>query len=90
MLRDRLRLQLMPTNLLEAMWLQFGQAVASDKSFRQCRECGTWFKNSPKTARSDKIFCSGACKAKAYRERQVNREHVDPISSRWQRTRNQN
>jgi hypothetical protein len=66
---DGLIAELMPANLLEAMWLQFGHAVESNKSFRKCRECGTWFEVSPKKARSDKVFCSGACKAKAYRTR---------------------
>jgi hypothetical protein len=76
-MEDRLRLELMPPNLLEAMWLQFGQAVESNKSFRKCRACGTWFEISPKTARSDKVFCSGACKAKAYRQRQGKVKVVD-------------
>jgi hypothetical protein len=68
-LLDGFRLRFMPSNLLEAMWLQFGQAVESNKSFRKCRGCGTWFELSPKTARTDKVFCTEACKAKAYRRR---------------------
>jgi hypothetical protein len=64
-----LRLELMPSNLLEAMWLQFGQAAESGKSLRKCPQCDTWFEVFPKAARADKVFCGGACKAKAYRYR---------------------
>jgi hypothetical protein len=66
---DEISLRPMPTTLLEAMWLQFGQAVASNRSLRKCRHCGTWFDLSPKAARIDKVFCSEACKARAYRRR---------------------
>jgi len=72
---DGLTLRPMPTNLLEAMWLQLGQAIAADKSFRKCRQCGIWFELTPKAARTDKVFYSGACKAKAYRQRLAMRDH---------------
>lgn len=71
---DGLTLRVMPTTLLEAMWLQFGQAVESNKAFRQCRHCGTWFDLSPKAARVDKVFCTEACKARAYRQRLAKQE----------------
>ncbi len=58
-----------PATLLEAMWVQFGQAIEYNKSFCQCRQCGTWFDRTPKAARVDKVFCTEACKAKAYRKR---------------------
>ena len=69
---DSVQLQLRPNNLLQAMWLQFGQAIAANKSFRKC-QCGTWFEISRKVARSDKIFCTEACKARAYRQRLAGR-----------------
>jgi hypothetical protein len=75
-LADSLELLLMPNNLLEAIWLQFGQAVASNKSFRKCRQCDDWFELSPKVARNDKIFCTDACKAKAYRRRLADQVQV--------------
>ena len=37
---------------------------------RQCLQCGTWFEISPRAARTDRVFCSDACRFKAYRERQ--------------------
>jgi hypothetical protein len=75
---DGLTLRLMPTTLLEAMWLQFGQAVESNKAFRKCRHCGTWFDLSPKAARIDKVFCTEACKARAYRRRLAKKERGAP------------
>lgn len=75
MQRKGLSLLPCPTTLLEAMWVQFGQAVEANKSFRQCRHCGAWFDLSPKAARADKVFCTDACKAKAYRHRLALRGH---------------
>jgi hypothetical protein len=72
-------MQLIPRNLLEAMWLQFGEAVTHDKSFRKCRQCGTWFEISLRAARIDKVFCSEACKAKAYRRRKLEDGSIDHI-----------
>jgi hypothetical protein len=66
----RLVLQPVPGNLIGAIWLQFASAVSADKDYRRCRECGTWFELSPETARTNRRFCSGACRSKAYRERQ--------------------
>ncbi len=68
-LLDGLSLRFLPPNLLVAMWLQFGQAVEANKSFRKCRQCGLWFELTPRAARADKVFCSGACKARDYRRR---------------------
>jgi len=67
-LEGRLKLHLIPTNLLEAMWLQLGQAIEFNKKFRKCRQCETWFSISHREARSDKQFCTEACKAKGYRQ----------------------
>ena len=81
----RLSLRPSPTTLLEAMWVQFGQAVEANTSFRQCRQCRTWFDLSPKAARADKVFCTEACKAKAYRQRLATRDHSEPESGRHSR-----
>jgi hypothetical protein len=76
-MKDGLSVQLMPTNLLEAMWPQFGQAVESNRAFRKCPQCVTWFDISHKAGRFDKVFCSGACKAKAYRGRLARQHHAE-------------
>lgn len=69
--RSDLTMRLVPKNLLGAIWLQFAGAIERDNEFRKCAECGTWFELTPQTARSDKIYCSNACRTKAYRGRQV-------------------
>jgi hypothetical protein len=65
--KSRMELKLIPSSLLGAMWLQFALAIAGDKDFRQCKECGQWFELSPITARANRLFCSGPCKSKDYR-----------------------
>ena len=67
--RSRLGIYLTPQDLLAAMWLQMALAVDGDKNYRQCPECQNWFEVSPSTARSDKVFCSTACRVRAYRRR---------------------
>ena len=69
--RDRLGLYIVPEGLIGALWLQFARAVERDAKFRQCAECTTWFEVSPGRGRTDKQFCSTACRTKAYRKRQA-------------------
>jgi hypothetical protein len=53
------KLQLSPSTLLDAIWLQFGQALSGDTSLRQCQHCGAWFETGAGTARRrDAKFCS--------------------------------
>jgi hypothetical protein len=59
-----------PDGLLGALWYQFGRAIVARKQYRQCQECGTWYEISPETARTNKLFCSTACRSRAYRKRQ--------------------
>jgi hypothetical protein len=62
-------LQVEPRSLLGALWAQFAVAVGEAKKFRQCRTCGRWFELSPEAARTNRRFCSEACRSKAYRGR---------------------
>jgi hypothetical protein len=66
----RPRLQPVPRTLLAALWLQFAAAVAEGKEYRTCRECGAWFELSPETARTNRRFCTNACRSRMYRQRQ--------------------
>ncbi len=59
----------MPTSLIGAMWLQLAQAVDGNKDFRQCVSCRAWFELAPDKARADKLYCSQACRSRAYRTR---------------------
>jgi hypothetical protein len=69
--RRRLRLCQVPRTFLAALWLQFAQAVAEDKHYRQCNECGDWFEVSLAIARTNQRFCSNACRSRLYRQRQA-------------------
>jgi hypothetical protein len=69
--RERLGLYIVPDGLIGALWLQFARAIERDSRFRQCAECTTWFEVSPGRGRTDKQFCSTACRTKAYRKRQA-------------------
>jgi hypothetical protein len=63
----KLALQVVPENLLGAMWLQLAEAIGGGKQFRQCDRCGAWFEVS---GRVDRKLCSDACRSAAYRARQ--------------------
>ena len=65
-----LDLYFVPSNLLGALWLQFAEAIAGHKKYRKCQECETWFAFDPDKARRDKVFCSNACRNRAWRRRQ--------------------
>jgi endogenous inhibitor of DNA gyrase (YacG/DUF329 family) len=58
-----------PRDLLSAMWIQFGLAVGGKRQYRKCAWCGSTFEISPRIARTNRIFCSNACKQADYRER---------------------
>ena len=36
-----------PTSLLDALWLQLGQALTAGAQIRQCGHCSDWFKTGP-------------------------------------------
>lgn len=69
--RTRLHLFLVPEGLIGGLWLQFARAIQRDNEFRRCLECDLWFELAPGTARSDKLYCSNACRTKGYRRRQA-------------------
>jgi len=48
-----------PTTLLDALWLQLGQALTAGTQIRQCEHCGDWFEAGRGTERRlDAKFCS--------------------------------
>ena len=68
----RLALSFVPSTLLGAMWLQFAQAANANADYRECENCGRMFevsRTAARSARSDRLFCTDACKSKAYRGR---------------------
>jgi len=67
--KGRMTVRHVPDNLLGAIWLQMALAIERNVEFRRCTECDTWFEVSREGGRSDKIYCSSACRVKAHRER---------------------
>jgi hypothetical protein len=63
--------ELVPDALVSALWLQFAQAIAEDRQFRACKQCGKWFQvyrdEDRRTGRKE--FCQDACKSRDYRLR---------------------
>jgi hypothetical protein len=58
-----LQLKLQPPSLLDALWLQFGQAITSNAELRSCGQCGKWFEAGPGSGRrKDAKFCSDTCR----------------------------
>jgi hypothetical protein len=52
------RWELRPNTLLDALWLQLGQALAAGAQIRQCEHCGDWFEAGRGTGRRlDAKFC---------------------------------
>jgi hypothetical protein len=62
-------LQLQPESLYGVMWIQFALAVAGTKQFRACTGCGEWFEVAPGVNRKNRVFCSTACRNKAFRKK---------------------
>ena len=69
----RLRIHVVPRNLLGALWLQFARGIDGQKTYLRCRGCNNWLEISIKATgyRTSRAYCSDACRSKAYRERQL-------------------
>ena len=57
-------------HLAGMLWLQLADAAATGRRFKKCGECGRWFELVTKVSER-KLFCSQACRSKAYRERKA-------------------
>jgi len=64
---------LVPAHLLVGLWLQFAAAVDADARFRRCDapDCDQWFELKPPATRKSRLFCSEACRVRAFRARQA-------------------
>jgi hypothetical protein len=63
-------------NLLGTLWLQFERSIAGMREYRRCLTCGDYMEISHTVTRSDKEYCSDACRAKAYRNRKGSGAHA--------------
>lgn len=57
------------SNLRNYIDVQWGMSVAANVLHRQCAECPNWFSVHPSASRPEKVFCSDACRMRAYRKR---------------------
>ncbi len=66
---DTLFLELVPTSLIGAMWLQFAYWTQGGRSFPECKQCGKRFAVALDAKRVVADYCSDTCRFKAYRIR---------------------
>lgn len=61
-------LEIVPDNLISAIWLQFAQHVSSSTGLQQCNWCSTWFVFGTGTGRRKSAhYCSDRCRQAAHR-----------------------
>ena len=58
-----------PFTFQEALWAQLAWKIDGDRSLLSCAHCRKWFTLEAGRGRSDKEYCSNACRMRAYRER---------------------
>jgi hypothetical protein len=63
-----------PPDLLSATWLQFLLKAADEMTLIHCHSCSNFIAAAGSLARTDKRFCSAACKQRDYRRREVERK----------------
>jgi hypothetical protein len=63
------RLCIRPHTLLHALWAQLVLAIDGNLNLRACVQCRKWFTIEAGRGRSDKEYCSNACRMRAYRKR---------------------
>jgi hypothetical protein len=63
-----------PPDLLSAIWLQFLLKAADDMTLTHCHSCRNLIAVASSLGRSDKRFCSTACKQRDYRRREAEKK----------------
>jgi hypothetical protein len=66
------RLCIRPYNLFHALFAQLVLAIDGNLNLRACLQCRKWFTLEAGRGRSDKEYCSNACRMRAYRKRKGN------------------
>jgi hypothetical protein len=69
---DRPRFRIVASHLAGALWMQLARYVDGDKDYVQCVVCNKWLEISLDETgfRTSRLYCSNACRSKAYRARQ--------------------
>jgi hypothetical protein len=63
------KLCIRPVSLQQALWAQLVLAIDGNLNLRSCVQCRKWFTLEAGRGRSDKEYCSNACRMRAYRKR---------------------
>ena len=63
------RLCIRPPSLVDALRAQLLLAIDGNLNLRSCVQCRKWFTLEAGRGRSDKEYCSNACRMRAYRKR---------------------
>ena len=60
-----------PHDLLGAMWAELSLAVVGLAAFKDCSQCGNIIEVRRGKSRPDRLYCSDACRMRAYRRRNL-------------------
>jgi hypothetical protein len=71
------KLCIRPVTFQEALWAQLVLAIDGNVNLRACVQCRKWFTLEAGKGRSDKEYCSNACRMRAYRKRKGGRSSDD-------------
>jgi hypothetical protein len=63
------KLCIRPENLVDALWAQLILKIDGKVNLHACIQCRKWFTLEAGHGRSDKVYCSDACRMRAYRKR---------------------
>jgi hypothetical protein len=75
-----------PRDLRSALWLQFARAIEGNKEFQQCDHCHRWYEiGSREGGRTDKRFCSTACRARNWRQSKAAQQSPEKRPSKKQK-----
>jgi hypothetical protein len=67
------KLCIRPSSLNDALWAELLLAIDGKQNLRGCVQCRKWFTLEAGRGRSDKEYCSDACRMRAYRKRKGSR-----------------
>ena len=57
-------------SLRAGLWLMLGLEMHDGKKYASCAQCGKWFEIRTGSRRTTRVYCSNACRTRAYRNRQ--------------------
>jgi hypothetical protein len=73
------KLCIRPASLWQALWAQLVLAIDGNLNLRACVQCRKWFTLEAGKGRSDKEYCTNACRMRAYRRRKAGDEPYVPF-----------